>query len=656
MCDSRICIYYNWINQSIENKSQSCPYGDLTSFANRISVILTNNKTDFISGEESKMAIIIKNVNDSSSCSNLLLTYKADGAFSSGIAEYDNHSKICKLKYTKSSIEERFSSIKGDLSAFPENRAEKVRFIAKGILTEDQCDTLANCVNGISDLNSDGKCTIVTGSESNEAEQDNIISTTPNPENNFAPESSDGVFRTEFNGLKDIFSIQEVVEGKFGYYSNHTTHPYKNNIVSVNNKEIAPLKELSSISDKLIYEGKFKQISRRTKKPKYLTGALGGASAGAAATYFGIATLGVGIITSAVAYLVVSIFGKRVKLNEQFNFWSVYKILPPNKYINNIYGYDFRTKKELDNKDIKLTYITFGEDPIDKNPPIDSSSDGRSPSQKAKDMSYDRNLDGVETSFTGTLKPGDFTTYINNWFKNKQQIFMISGWSKNSVPQSNIEKNVVVSYPKCKWYKINCDKKNQEYYEFKNTNLGKVMTNYYIGAVNTLNIFLPFLGDFELKAYDKYGELLSSATVYESEFFNSVGDKAAYAQIMFGRNMSLAPQIQDGDKDNACRTDLMVEWGGGVSGIYFENDNTGLNKGCSKSNDAWVQDKSAVKITIKPLNQDKGYDIILEKPLVFPNRVFLVSLNEDETRKYRCFEEFGECDNDGFITDKNGGE
>jgi hypothetical protein len=95
----------------------------------------------------------------------------------------------------------------------------------------------------------------------------------------------------------------------------------------------------------------------------------------------------------------------------------------------------------------------------------------------------------------------------------------------------------------------------------------------------------------------------------------------------------------------------MTEWGGGISGIYYENDYTGLYHGCAKSNDAYVQDHSAVKLELQSLGEDKPFTITLEKPLPFANRVFLVTLAEKEVRKYRCFDEFGECEDSDFVTE-----
>jgi hypothetical protein len=117
---------------------------------------------------------------------------------------------------------------------------------------------------------------------------------------------------------------------------------------------------------------------------------------------------------------------------------------------------------------------------------------------------------------------------------------------------------------------------------------------------------------------------------------------------MFGNVMNLASGITEGTDSGACRNDLMVEWGGGVSGIYYENDNTGLYSGCNKSADTYVMDHAAVKVLVRPLNQTTAYVVTFDKPMPFPNRIFLATLNEKEKRMYRCFSPFGDCASTSF--------
>ena len=119
---------------------------------------------------------------------------------------------------------------------------------------------------------------------------------------------------------------------------------------------------------------------------------------------------------------------------------------------------------------------------------------------------------------------------------------------------------------------------------------------------------------------------------------------------MFGLNMNLTEGINDGTSNNACRYDPMVEWGGGISGIYFENNNTGNSIDCQKSKDNYVKVMSAKKISVRSLSIDREHFITLEKVQPFANRFFLVTLNEKEKREYRCYDDFTDCDPKSFVT------
>ena len=112
--------------------------------------------------------------------------------------------------------------------------------------------------------------------------------------------------------------------------------------------------------------------------------------------------------------------------------------------------------------------------------------------------------------------------------------------------------------------------------------------------------------------------------------------------------MSLADFIQEGQKEKACREEYMVEWGGGVSGIYAENQETANNANCQKSNDQYIKDHSAVKLKIRSTSVDDWFTIELSKPMPYANRIRLVSLSNKETREYRCYDPFGECDEEDF--------
>ena len=179
------------------------------------------------------------------------------------------------------------------------------------------------------------------------------------------------------------------------------------------------------------------------------------------------------------------------------------------------------------------------------------------------------------------------------------------------------------------------------------------MGGYFVGADNSVSIVTPFIGDYEIEGYNQYGELLGRFTIMEDDFLNESESRTAHAQVPFAQNMKLAEGITDGAQDGACRDVQMVEFGGGVSGIYWENQDSGgvYNSGCEKSNDEYVKDHSLTKIKIRPLNQDDFIDLELALPMPYANRVKLVTMSTKEIRKYRCYLDFDECSEDDFIRD-----
>jgi hypothetical protein len=176
------------------------------------------------------------------------------------------------------------------------------------------------------------------------------------------------------------------------------------------------------------------------------------------------------------------------------------------------------------------------------------------------------------------------------------------------------------------------------------------MTTVYIGAVNTLVILVPYAGDYKLEAFNKYDtnetSPIATTTIHEQTFANVTTPLSLkYAQVNFGLNMQIAP---GNDPAHACKNDKAVEWGGGVSGVFFENQVTPDSKDCEKSNDAHVKDESMTKIKVTPGNLNRGFVYNLTKPMPFPNRVWIASINDKEVRKYRCYKDWPECTDKSF--------
>jgi len=252
--------------------------------------------------------------------------------------------------------------------------------------------------------------------------------------------------------------------------------------------------------------------------------------------------------------------------------------------------------------------------------------------------------------YTGRLKPNDFKNLLTNYKIQKVSMLTCMGWMKENVESLLLpaETGVVVGYPSCGSFSWSCNKKRTETFDTSKDPFFKSMTNSYIGATNGVSIVVPYLGDYELIAYDQFDNILGQMTIGENDFRDSTSDTAKFAQVSFGLVMDLADNIDEGNESNACRWDLMVEWGGGISGIYFENNQTGQSQDCQKSQDGYVKDKAAVKISVRATSTDRPHIVNLERPLPFANRVFLVTLNEKEKREYRCYSDFGDCEEDEF--------
>jgi hypothetical protein len=542
---------------------------------------------------------------------------------------YQTISKICKVYIPKTSGDQ-FSLLEG-MGSYDsvEKEYPNYNMITKDAVNEDECKEIAYCFDGsynqsafVSSATS--QCKISWGDSYSFPEISNIEAidyTAPaGKDENCKPLVTEGSYLSQLDGTQDIFSVQEVVTGDWGYYSNYNSHSIQNNVVTVNDKEVYPIIPIPIIDDPLVYEGDITQTSIMTTEPNIVAGFLSGGVVSVAMSSM------TGVIIGPVTFIIVSIlFAKKQKYNEQSFHWIIYKLVPHQRYISNVYGYDHRVLKLNDDGSV---YVT-GDNKV-----------------KLIYAEFEGN--------TGTLKPADFKTMLNNLYTQKTSLLTCMGWFKSDVENitHSAERGVVVGYPKCKKWAWSCDKKNKEKFNHNRDPFFKRMANSYIGAVNGVSIVVPYLGDYEVQALDQYDNVLGEITITEEEFRETTADMSKYAQVMFGLNMDLANGIDEGLQDNACRYDLMVEWGGGVSGIYYENNDTGQNQDCQKSHDSYVRTNSATKLKIKSTTSDRYHVIDLAKPLPFANRVFLVTLNEKEIREYRCFEEFGDCDTDSFNTEE----
>ena len=515
---------------------------------------------------------------------------------------------------------------------------ETPEYLSKGQVSKDECKRLVKCSGGKYN-NSWNALTKKCQFKLLPLPEDPIPTVKDQDISSCSPEKHSGAITEEINSQKFMYAITDSVPGEWGYYSNHTTRLYKSNNVSFGDISVFPIKEPSKIVDSLRYFGKVIQDSIRTKKSNLLAGAVsggvaGGAAASNAAILSSIGSTGVGLIVVGVVVVVSLLFARKKKLNEQWSYWEIIKFVKSDRLVLN--KYDFRkiigntsTKKckifTISGKKVcKIVYANFGTKKDDKE----------------------------NMSFTGSLKPSQFTDMLSDWKKNKEQLFTCYGWSKETTPLLEQEKRITVSYPNCRWYQFNCNKRKSSGEKTLNKpNFTKNMSNYYIGGTNTVSIVVPLSGNYEVKAFDKNDRILASTIVSSDSFIPEAAGTAAHSQVLFGLTMKLAKGISPGTFSKACRYDSMVEWGGGISGIYFENNSTGLYQGCSKSNDRYVKSSSAVKLSIRSLNEDGEFIFNLDKPMPFANRLFLTTLNMEEIRKYRCYNDFSGCSEGDFTNE-----
>lgn len=645
-------------NDDMSGISQKPFFTDIQKFLEPASVTVggvTNTFTPInITKEGSSSVIRFENVLNDAQCS-ALKTNKGGTSHN-----YQSVSKICKV-YVNSPALSAYDFIQGKGSY---DGVEYENYILRtgSAINEKQCKQKAYCLDGTYNKNAynnsaTSPCEVNFGdSYEYEAVDDyewvDSVTNQDAVDENCMPYSSNHAYQSQLDGTSDIFAIQEVSNGgfeEFGYFSNYNSHPYKSNVISINGKEVYPLKQIPVLSDPLVYDAKFTQISITTKKPNIAAGALGGAAAGAAtyaafavsagsATLAGAAPLlGMGpigwiiFIVIVVFVVVAMIFGKKQKFNEQYLDWIIYKLIPNERYVKS------EAEKWKNEGDKPKNYKNYSNK-------YDHRKEPKVIGNNTK-VVYAR-MNG----FTGTLKPDKFRKMLNDLYTSKMFLLTCMGWFKSDVANIThaVEKDILVSYPTCKTFSWSCNKKKKKNFSQKVDPFFKRMNNSYIAAVNGVSIVVPYLGDYELKAYNKEGNLLSTMTIRENDFLETTSNVARYAQVYFGLGMGLADGIREGTDKNACRYDLMTEWGGGVSGIYFENNQTGNSTDCQKSHDGYVRENSATKITIKALTSDREHIIDLDKRLPFPNRVFLVTLNEKEVREYRCFEDFGDCESENF--------
>lgn len=506
------------------------------------------------------------------------------------------------------------------------------------------------------------------------------------------------------DGLKSVFFFEDYIRGGWGWYSNHNSYPGETNIVEVsedgnayanlNTKE----KKMTKITDLLNYSLSIGHKWWKAKKPTttalYLSGAMVGAAGFAAfqaATPY-IAVLNIG------AYLVLVFLNKSKNMDEQNHSHHLYKDVPEKYYYPGLYE-----TRIPEDRNVLKKLSKSERDEIDK---FFSNGVAMTPRESAVGVNEDdvpriAPLDDTMLRFTywkaqsetGRLKTGDVKKVLR-----ELKTFKTNLWNRIGIlPSETIfhpweNGDFGSNYPKCKKWRPWCTKSKSgsdgyhtpnsripaEFSTFSegesndknglvkvNVPLGdmsspgkphdkirKETTTVYLGATNSLTVLVPYKGDYNVIAYDRKGDRLSSFLVTEDMFIEKYNTMIPSAQVRFGDNMELAVGIVNGAHKDACRSDKAVEWGGGVSGTFYENQRTEESDFCTKSIDNYVKTHSMAAIEVCPLNMDRCFRYELKFPLPFANRVWLASLNGKEIRNYRCYDDFSSCSEDNFVKDE----
>jgi len=444
-------------------------------------------------------------------------------------------------------------------------------------------------------------------------------------------------FNTVIDGLQSILFFEGIIGGGWGYYANFNGYSYKSNEVfitadDISNLRVFPLVEISTLNDALTYVGNIKHIGWRKGEPDVAMAAVGGAGAGILA-YSPLLALGgpaawaIGIIV----FVIILLLSKSKKMDEQAQVWVIYKNVADERYIRGPY----ETRKDMPSS---ATYSQA------------TRSDGSATVRITAPQGTANHLYMTINTETGVNFPSDYLKTLDGYTKAKKNLMICSGIPASEVAKtiySSLETTISTGYPKCKWYKPWCEKHEVKADVKPTMTLYKPTTTVYLGATNTLTVLVPYKGDYTLRAYNKYDEVIAEREVTEDTFSNYFDPLAVpYGKVQFGSAMTPSVNLGTG---SPCLDDMMVEWGGGVSGIYFENDTTGYNNGCAKSDDVYVQEQAMVKIEVQPMNMETSFVHILEKPMPYPNRVFIASLEKMAKRKYRCYDPFEECDDTDYI-------
>ncbi|CAA6815393.1 MAG: Unknown protein [uncultured Campylobacterales bacterium] len=537
-------------------------------------------------------------------------------------------------------------------------------------LSELECNQTSHCIDSyVESFNSaTGKCILKAADTDAEEAVDPVVAPTVTPTVKTIKTAS-GSFATEIDGTKDIYSIQEYADATrgFGYFTNFHAKPIVNNQVQIGGVTVFPIETFGTVNKTMDYtydsSHKTQHCKNKVPKedPKFELDALclnivdtvdphnplfeglvadltqfAGTPLGATALLFsilygGAATMsyfGYGSFGSFLPYFqnLLATLGSTLLMVAFIVAVVVILIIffaKPKKYGN--FSHDWEIKEDIPARLISNKY------------------DSRLIDKAAGVVWYDR-----FKYTTGLLKQKDYNQRVSNYLESKKKRLEAHGYSSGAVSSTlnRLEKSSIGYPAKGKWYKFTWRKTKTDEVNGTST-LNKPLNTAYVDAVNSVSIVVPYQGDFEVKAYDKYNNLLASKIVLQSDFIK-LGSGQAYSSVVQFGTSPISTEDGDGKftiasgvgsaslNSGACLASKVLEWGGGVSGAYYEV-NTPEGYTCSKSNDAWVESHSATKLVVRPTNFSRGFVVDLEKPLPYANRVYLINLGAKENRDYECY-------------------
>jgi len=500
--------------------------------------------------------------------------------------------------------------------------------------TKDECLRNSVCLSSTfnennyeDDYSSIGVCSMVTGSVPS-SYMDYLLASsgctvTPAPAINekCEPNSRNETVYSQMNGFESILAFEDYIGGEFGYYSNFISTLPKSNFIKITtdeltDKEVFPLVNISNIADYekyvtgVLHTGyKSKQANTAGQIFIAVFGAVGSMDVG------GI----LGVITGGLAYVIVALITPSRDMDAQDQTWVIYKSIP-----EEVPHGKFENREKIEKT-------------------IETPFNGPTVKADGKNWEYLK-----ETYSIPKMDSWDYVLSLLKIYDVKKRLLTCSGYDKFQVEKMTLptEHILMTGHPGCKWYDLFCEKADLFVFTDR-VDVNKPVNTIYSGADETVTFLVPYKGNFRFKAYDKYDTVIGDLNITSDSFLNmSTPTKVVFAQVKFGNKMQLAPGV---DREIACRDDYMVEWGGGVSGAYYENNTTSSNVGCAKSNDEYVNDHAAVKIEVIPENMENASFVLrLEKPLPFANRIFIGTLNKEQKRKYRCYEDFQDCGEKDF--------